>query len=180
MWRMLAVLTACVGGLVACGPGERVEPIDLRGCPSGKDIVRATDVIGQPPPKGYDVVAGNRKRLKQIADQFKSTIGDSWRGYDAKVLVRHRKVNGAAVIVLNSDDKTTGNDELVRGADRGAKETGQTAARIDIAGQEGRMVQAPDGAYIAMAPTGRCAVVLLIADTAALVRDAASVIPAGR
>jgi hypothetical protein len=94
------------------------------------------------------------------------------------VLVRHKKVNGAAVMVLNSSDKTSGSDDLIRGAEKGAEQAGQTAVPIDIAGQEGRMVQTPDGAYIAMAPTARCAVVLLLADTDALVRDAASVIPA--
>jgi hypothetical protein len=174
---MLTVLAAaCLGGL-GCGAADRVEPLDLRGCPSGNDIVTAKDVIGTP-PEGYEVVRGDKRRLKQIADQFKATIGDSWRGYDARVLVRRKRLDGTAVMVINSDDKTTGNSELIKGAERGAEETGQTAERLDIAGQEGRMVRAPDGAYLAMAPAARCAVVILIADTAPRVRDAAARIPA--
>ena len=110
MWRRLAVVVGASLGGLGCGAADRVEPLDLRGCPSGKDIVRATEVIGTPPP-GYEIVPGDKKRLKQIADQFKATIGSSWRGYDARVLVRRKRLNGAAVIVINSDDKTTGNDE---------------------------------------------------------------------
>jgi hypothetical protein len=178
MRRLLVLVTALWVGGLGCGPGGRVEPLDLRACPSGKDIVRATDVIGHPPPKGYQVDPGYKKRLKAIAEQFKPSIGESWRGYDAKVLVRKGRVNGAAVIVINSDDKTTDGNPLIRGAEKGAEEAGVTAEKIVIAGREGRMVQAPDGAYIAIAPTAQCAVVLLIADTAQLVRDAASAIPA--
>jgi hypothetical protein len=174
---MLMVPAAASLGGLGCGAADRVEPLDLRGCPSGQDIVKANDVIG-PPPAGYEVVRGDKQRLKQIADQFKATVGDSWRGYDARVLVRRKRLNGTAVIVLNSDDRTTGNDELIKGAERGAEQAGQTAERLDIAGQEGRMVRAPDGAYIAMAPAARCAVVVLIADTAPRVRDAAATIPA--
>jgi hypothetical protein len=172
---MLMVLAAALGG-PGCGAADRVEPLDLRGCPSGKDIVTAKDVIG-PPPDGYEVVPGDKRRLKQIADQFKATLGNSWRGYDARVLVRRKRLNGTAVMVINGDDKTSGNDELIKGAERGAEESGQTAERLDIAGQEGRMVRAPDGAYIAMAPNARCAVVILIADTAPRLRDAAAKIP---
>lgn len=176
MWRMAAVVVAASLVALGCGPGSRVEPLDVRGCPSGKDIVRAADVIGRPPPEGYDMVPGDRKRLKQIADQFKERIGESWRGYDARVLVRHKRLNGTAVFVFNSDDET-GSDDLIRGAEQGARESGQKAERVDIAGKEGRMVRASDGGYIAMAPTARCAVVVLIADTAPRVRDTAAVLP---
>jgi hypothetical protein len=172
---LTVVAAACLGGL-GCGAADRVEPLDLRGCPSGNDIVTAEDIIGTTPP-GYEVVRGDKRRLKQIADQFKATIGDSWRGYDARVLVRRERLNGTAVLVINSDDRTTGNSELIKGAERGAEQTGQTAERLDIAGQEGRMVHTPDGGYIAMAPAARCAVVILIADTAPRVRDAAAKIP---
>jgi hypothetical protein len=176
MWRLLTVLaTASVGGF-GCGAADRVKPIDFRGCPSGKDVVTAKDVIGSP-PQGYEVVGGDKRRLRQIANQFKATLGDSWRGYDARVLVRRKRITGAAVFVINRDDRTSGNDELIKGAERGARESGQTAESLDIAGQEGRMVRAPDGAYIAMAPTDRCAVVVVIADTAPLVRDAAAKLP---
>jgi hypothetical protein len=170
---MVAVAALSLYGL-GCG---QVEPLDVRGCPSGGDIVHATDVIGRPPPKGYEIDPGDKRALKAVADQFKAGLGKSWRGYDARVLLHHNEVNGTAVMVINSDDKTGGTD-LIQGAEAGAKEAGQTAEKVTIAGQEGRMVQTSDGAYIAMAPTGRCAVVMLIADRAELVRGTAEAIPA--
>jgi hypothetical protein len=175
MRRLLGVLVAASLCGLGCG---HVEPLDVRSCPSGKDVVHATDVIGQPPPKGYDIDPGDKQALKAVAEQFKARIGDSWRGYDGRVLVRHNEANGTAVLVINSSEKTGGSSALIEGAESGAKEAGQTAERLTIAGNEGRMVQSSDGAYIAMAPTGRCAVVMLIADRAELVRNTADVIPA--
>jgi hypothetical protein len=173
---MLAVVVVASLCGLGCG-APRTAPL-VSDCPSGKDIVRATDVIGKPPPEGYVIDPGDKQRLKQIADQFKSTLGDSWRGYDARVLVRPNKANGTAVMVINSDDDTTDGGELIHGAEEGAQQAGQQAEPLTIGGKEGRMLQAGDGAYIAMAPTGKCAVVLLLADRAELVRDAAHVIPA--
>jgi hypothetical protein len=171
--------TLVVVGLSMCGLGcGQVQPLDVRGCPSGKDVVHATDVIGQPPPEGYDIDPGDKRALKAVADQFKTELGDTWRGYDARVLVRHEQVNGTAVMVLNSSEKIGDGGELIRGAENGAKEAGQTAERVTIAGHEGRMVPTSDGAYIAMAPSGRCAVVMLIADRPELVRDTADALPA--
>ena len=135
-------------------------------------------MIGKPPPNGYVTDPGRKQVLKGIAEQFKPTLGKSWRGYDAKVLVRKGKRNGAAVIVINSDDKTVSRGEdLARGFEKGAEQRGVTAEKIVIAGREGRMVPTADGGYIAMASAGQCAVVLLVADEAPLLRDAASVIP---
>src|SRR4051812_33956129 len=176
MWRLLAVVVAA--SLLGLGCGAPKPSSFVAKCPSGKDIVHATDVIGRPPPKGYVVDPGDKQRLGQIAAQFKSTLGDSWRGYDARVLVRPQRANGTAVLVINSDDDTSDGSELIRGAEEGARKAGQQAEPVTIAGQEGRMLQASDGAYIAMAPTGKCAVVLLLADRAELVRDAAHAIPA--
>jgi hypothetical protein len=170
-----AALTMCG----CAGAGGRVEPLDVRGCPSGDDLVQATDVIGKPPPKGYVVDPGRKKLLKQIAEQFKPGMGDSWVGYDAKVLVRKGRLDGAAVIVINSDDKTISReDDLARGFEEGAEKQGVTVEKIEIAGHEGRMVPTTDGGFLAMAPAGLCAVVVLVADTAPRVREAASVIPA--
>jgi len=168
-----------VAALSMCGLGcGQVQPLDVRGCPSGDDVVHATDVIGQPPPKGYDIDPGDKQALKRVAEQFKAGGGKSWRGYDARVLVRHKATSGTAVVVINTDDKIGDGGELIRGAEKGAEQTGQTAEKMSIAGKEARMVPTSDGAYIAMAPTGRCAVVMLIADRAELVRDTATAIPA--
>src|SRR3954447_5310329 len=166
MVRMLAV--AVVAGLCGLGCGASPAAQRTAECPSGDDIVHATDVIGKPPPKGYLIDPGDKQRLAQIADQFKARLRDSWRGYDARVLVRPHKANGTAVMVINSDDDTSDGSELIRGAEDGAKQAGQKAEPVTIAGKEGRMLQTSDGAYIAMAPTGQCAVVLLLADQAEL------------
>lgn len=175
---MVAVAAVSVCGLGCSGPGGRVEPLDVRGCPSGDDVVHATDVIGTPPPNGYVIDPGRKQVLKGIAEQFKPTLGNSWRGYDAKVLVRKGRRNGAAVIVINSDDKTISRGEdLARGFEKGAEQRGVSAEKIVIGGREGRMVPTADGGYIAMASAGQCAVVLLVGDEAPLLRDAASVIP---
>jgi hypothetical protein len=172
-----AALSMC--GLGCAGPGGRVEPLDVRSCPSGKDLVTAADVIGKPPPKGYVVDPGRKKVLRAVAEQFKPGMGDSWRGYDAKVLVRKGRVDGAAVIVINSDDKTISReDDLARGFETGAEKRGVEVEKLVIGGHEGRMVPTTDGAYLAMAPAGVCAVVVLVADTAPLLREAASAIPA--
>lgn len=175
---MVAVAAVSVCGLGCSGPGGRVEPLDVRGCPSGDDVVHANDVIGTPPPNGYVIDPGRKQVLKGIAEQFKPTLGNSWRGYDAKVLVRKGRRNGAAVIVINSDDKTISRGEdLARGFEKGAEQRGVSAEKIVIGGREGRMVPTADGGYIAMASAGQCAVVLLVGDEAPLLRDAASVIP---
>ena len=179
MTRAMVVVAAVSLCALGCnGPGGRVEPLDVRGCPSGGDVVHATDVIGKPPPSGYVVDPGRKQVLKGVSEQFKPTLGDSWRGYDAKVLVRKGERSGAAVIVINSDDETVSRDEdLARGFEKGAEQRGVAAEKIVIGGREGRMVPTADGGYIAMAPAGRCAVVLLVGDEAPLLRDAASVIP---
>jgi|1185.fasta_scaffold358054_2 hypothetical protein len=175
---MVAAAAVSMCGLGCSGPGGRVEPLDVRGCPSGDDVVHATDVIGTPPPSGYVIDPGRKQVLEGIAEQFKPTLGDSWRGYDAKVLVRKGRRNGAAVIVINSDDKTVSRGaDLARGFEKGAEQRGVSAEKIVIGGREGRMVPTADGGYIAMAPAGQCAVVLLVGDEAPLLRDAASVIP---
>jgi hypothetical protein len=180
MWRSIAILVAAALCGAGCGsPTRGIAPSKPAACPDGVGPLEARDLIGRPPPAGYEVVPGDRKALKEFAMQFRPSLGDAWRGYDAAVLVRRDKMNGAAVVVLNAGERTGGNEELIRGMEAGARERGADTEPIQIAGQEGRMVRAPDGAYLAMAPTGECAAVVVVADRATLVRDAASVIPEG-
>jgi hypothetical protein len=174
---MVAAAALAMCGL-GCGSPVK-DAASGGGCPSGTKALTAAELIGKPPPKGYVIDPGRKKALKLVAEQFKPKMGDSWRGYDAKVLVRRGELNGAAVIVINSDDKTNSRGgDLSRSFEAGAKQRGVETEKIVIGGQEGRMVPTIDGAFLAMAPAGECAVAVLVADQAALVRDAASVIPA--
>jgi hypothetical protein len=64
-----------------------------------------------------------------------------------------------------------------KGIEAGARDRGQKTEPVRIAGREGRIVRAVDGAYIAMAPARKCAIVMLVGDTRPLVTDAARAIP---
>jgi hypothetical protein len=176
-----AIAIVLVGALCAAGCGSPARNIARskgpKQCPEGTKPVKAVDVIGKPPPPGYVIDPGDRQALENFATQFKAPLGKGWRGYDAKVLLRRGKVNGAAVVVLNSSEQTKDSPALVRGIEAGAKERNQEVFQLEIGGQDGRMVQAPDGAYIAMAPTGVCAALVLVADRESLVRDAAAALP---
>jgi hypothetical protein len=174
----LLLLIAAVW-IAGCGSVRDIaaRPTATPGCPQGEPFVRAVDVIGRPVPEGYVIDPGDKTALRRFATQFRDRIGDEWRGYDAKVLLPEGKLNGTAVVVLNAKAQTGGSDELVAGIERGARERGQSAEPIQIAGREGRLVQALDGAYIAMAPARKCAIVMLVADKRPLVTNAARVIP---
>jgi hypothetical protein len=178
--RTIAMLVA--GALCAAGCGSPARDIARKKgpppCPEGTDFVQATDVIGQPPPNGYVVDPGDPKALEDFAMQFRTPLGKSWRGYDAKVLLKGNKVNGAAIVVINSGERTKDSPALVKGIEAGARERGQAVEQLTIAGQDGRMVKAIDGSYIAMAPTDLCAALIVVADRESLVRDAAAVLPA--
>ena len=119
----------------------------------------ARDVIGTP-PKGYEVVRGDRKAIKDFAEQFKPAFGDNWRGYDAKVVVKRKAVDGTAVIVLDTTGGAGDADEFMRGVQEGMEESKQ-GEQLEIAGQQGRMVKALDGSFIGMAALGNCGVLVL-------------------
>jgi hypothetical protein len=168
-----ALLAGCGGGGAAETATERVD----RSCPEGTELVTARDVIGPTPP-GYQVVRGDRKAIDSFVGQLRQQMGDIWRGYDARVLVRSNAQNGAAVIVVNAHERRV--DEVVAGAKDAP--VGRDLARgpIEIAGEEGWMQEAVDGAFIAMAPAGDCALLLLVSDTEARLRDAAARLPSRR
>jgi hypothetical protein len=179
MWRcsVAIVLAVAVSG-IGCGARDAVsaKPTPVPRCSEGTPFVKARDIVGKPAPSGFELARGDPTVLGPFANQFKTRIGEAWRGYDARVLVHKGEVNGAAVVVINAKDQTGGNS-LVAGIERGADERGVDAEEISIAGREGRIVRAVDGAYIASAPARQCAIVFLVADNKQLVTEAASVIP---
>lgn len=153
------------------GAGSASTPTD--DCPTGTRVVKARDVIGDT-PDGFQVAAGDRRVLDALVAPLRSALGDRWRGYDARVLVRSGAENGAVVIVINSTERTGGLDEIVGGAEEAARERGTEVQRVDIGGHRAPLIRAADGGYLASAPAGPCAVTMLVADTEALLRDAAA------
>jgi hypothetical protein len=182
MLRTAASLAAVSLLVAACG-GDGGDPVSSAkpkadACPEGTAPVRATDVIAEPPP-GYEVFEIDRKVFNGFVQPFKTAIGDGWRGYDAKILApRRNSALGAAVMVINTTEAGS-SDEVIAGAEEGAEERNQAIESITIGGQEGRIVQAPDGAYIAARATGDCSVLLLIADTESRIRRVTSAIRSG-
>jgi hypothetical protein len=180
MLRTAACLAVVSLLLAACGGGDPVSSAKPKAeaCPEGTAPVRAADVIAEPPP-GYDVFDIDRKVFDKFARQFKTAMGDGWRGYDAKILApRRNSALGAAVMVINTNE-TGSSDEVIAGAEEGAEDRNQAIESITIGGQEGRIVQARDGAYIAARATGNCSVLLLIADTESRIRRVTSAIRSG-
>jgi hypothetical protein len=171
---LLAVALAGIG----CGARDAVvkKPTPVPPCPEGTAFVKAGDIVGKPVPEGFELLQADPAVMKPFANQFKARIGKAWRGYDARVLVHEGKVVGAAVVVINAKDQTGGNS-LIAGVDSAASDRDVETEKLSIAGREGRLVQAIDGAYIATAPARECAVVMLVADKKQLITEAASVIP---
>jgi hypothetical protein len=178
MWRPIAIVVMVAASGIGCGVGDaaRSGPAPTPKCPEGTPFVTAADIVGKPVPAGFELLRSDPAVMDPFANQFKSTIGDAWRGYDARVLVHEGKVVGAAVVVINAKDQTGGND-LIAGLERAASDRDVETEELTIAGREGRLIQAVDGAYLATAPARKCAIVFLVADKKPLVTEAASVIP---
>ena len=174
MRRLLVVLI--VLGLSACGDDEQQgsESSD-RACPEGTPSLLARDVIGTT-PDGYKVVKGDPAAIGQVADGVKQTMGQALRDYDARVLARRRALNGTAVIVFNANEKIPPPDELLRQQEAAEEKADVGADTISVGGADGRLYQAPDGGWVAVAPAGACAMVLLVSDREELIRDAATLV----
>jgi len=169
----LIVIALAVPGL-ACGgdePDRAADPTPGGPCPAGTELVRARDVIG-PTPTGYKVVPGDREALAGIADQLKAGFGERWRDYDARVVARRNAVNGAAVLVINLTEQTDP-DDFLEGVMAAEDDNDRRGEDIRVGDHDGRLMQAADGGHIAIAPAGTCSMVMLIADTEPLIRDAA-------
>jgi hypothetical protein len=176
MWRFAVIAVVLLAG---CGGGaaDNANRTADRSCPEGTEPVTARDVIG-PTPRGYQVTKGDPKAIDSFVGQIRRQMGEIWRGYDARVLVPAREQNGAAVIVVNAHER--GVEEVVDGAKASAAPDDLKRGPIELAGREGWMQEAVDGAFIALAPAGDCALLVLVSDTEARLRDAAAKLPARR
>ena len=174
MRRLLVVLI--VLGLSACGDDEqqRSESSE-RACPEGTPSLQARDVIG-PTPKGYEVVEGDPAALGRVADQMKETMGPAFRDWDGRVLVRRGAANGTAVLVFNAKEHIPPPDELLRQQEKAEQDAGLPAEPIAVGSTDGRLHQAADGGYLAVAPAGTCAMLMLVADRERFVRDTAEIV----
>jgi hypothetical protein len=171
MPRLLAILAVISVGLSACGGEEQSAETD-RACPEGTPSLKARDVIGTT-PKGYDVVRGDPVALGRVADEMKETMGPAFRDWDARVLARRRAMTGTAVMVFNANERIPPPDELLRQQQEAEAKAGLPAEEITVGGTAGRLDRGTDGSWVAVAPAGTCAMVLLASDRERLIRDAA-------
>ena len=160
--------------LSACGEEEQRAESD-RSCPEGTPSLKARDVIGTT-PKGYQVVEGDPVALERVAKQIKQTMGRAYVDHDARVLARRRALNGTAVMVFNANERIPPPEELLRQQEAAEEKAGVPAESISVGRAQGRLHMAPDGSYLAVAQAGTCAMVLLVSDREALIRDAATLV----
>src|SRR4051794_24346120 len=141
-------------------------------CPPQIKPVTAQDLVSNPAP-GYSLVPSDATSTKTIVTLLKAVLRDSRRGHDEKVLARDRASSGTLLLVVNSTEKTGGNNDIVSGILEGTKASGDKTEEITVRGQTTRLVRTGDGAYTTVAPAGDCAVVMLISDSEKELRRAA-------
>jgi hypothetical protein len=176
MRRLLVILTVLSFGVSACGDDDQQSSGSSdRACPEGTPSLQASDVIG-PAPKGYEVLEGDPAALGRVADQMKQTMGPAFRDWDGRVLVRRGAAMGTAVMVFNAKERIPPPDELLRQQEEAEEKAGLPAEPIAVGSTDGRLHQAVDGGYLAVAPAGECAMMMLVADREKWVRDTAEIV----
>jgi hypothetical protein len=132
-------------------------------------------------PPGFAVLAldnGSRRRVASFFAPLRRSLGDSWRGFDARLLVHRGTRTGAIVTVMDASKMSGGAVDVLAGAQAGARSWGNRLEKIEVAGAEGRLTTWPDGGTTAVALTDRCALVLILGDAAMPVRRVARALPA--
>jgi hypothetical protein len=114
------------------------------------------------------------KEVEAFVGRIERGAGEGFRSYDAAALIDRSKMDGTAVVVLNTDEGRP--EDVVTGALEAEREEGVEGEPIVIDGRDGRLQRATDGSFIATAPAGKCAMVILIGLEKPLVREAAAVI----
>lgn len=173
MRRLLVLLIVLSTGASACGDDKQQQ--SERACPEGTPSLQARDVIGTT-PKGYEVAEGDPAALGRVADQMRQTMGPAFRDWDGRVLVRRGAAIGTAVLVFNAKERIPSPDELLRQQEEAEEKAGFPAEPIAVGNTDGRLHQAPDGGYLAVAPAGECAMLMLAADREKWVRDTAAIV----
>ena len=140
-------------------------------CPDGTKPVTAKELVPDPAP-GYSLAPSDPAAIKPIVTQFKTALGDRWRGHDAKVLARDGASNGTLLLVVNSSEKTGGNDDIVSGMLKSANARGYKTEPITVRGQETRLSETADDSYVTVAAAGECAAVMVLATSEKELRGA--------
>jgi hypothetical protein len=176
---LLIALALCAAG---CGGAADVRDAAKSGtppaCPEGTPALKAREVIG-PVPSDYEVVApGRPKVIEDIVADLRKDMGAAYRSHDARVIVPRGKIDGTAVIVINTNEGRP--EDVVVGAKSAEGRDGVSGERLDVDGREGRLQHTTDEStgFIAMAPTGRCSILFLLSDQKPRLEQAAALIGA--
>ena len=140
-------------------------------CPDGTKRVTAAELVPDPAP-GYALAPSDPAATKSIVTPLTTALGDRWRGHDEKVLARDGASSGTLLLVVNSTEKTGGNDDIVAGMLASANESGHKSEPITVRGQETQLVRTADDSYLTVGVAGECAVVMLISASEKEARDA--------
>ncbi len=92
------------------------------------------------------------------------------------MLARRGAAMGTAVLVFNAKERIPPPEELLSEQEAAEEKAGLPAEHDPVGSADGRLHQAPDGGYLAVAPAGACAMMLLVADREKFVRDTASLV----
>jgi hypothetical protein len=163
--------------LCGCGTGDdaaRSTAAEPPKCPEGAPLLKPRDVVG-PDPRGYRLTPVRAdEQTEAFVERIERAAGGEFRSYDSAALIDRAKKDGVAVLVLNTDEGRS--EDALAGALEAERADGVEGEPITIDGREGRMQQATDGSFLAIAPAGECAMVMLIGLKKPLVREAAAVI----
>jgi len=180
----LASLTSAVIAFGGCGDGEGKKAADKPSpsstaeagatpagpCPDGTKLVTADELVADPAP-GYSLAPSDPAATKTIVTRLKTALGDGWRGHDAKVLARDGASRGTLLLVINTTEKTGGNDDIAAGMLDRANESGYKTEPITVGGQETRLVRNADS-YATVGVAGECAAVMVVSTSEKAVHNA--------
>jgi len=167
-----SLLIVLAVALTGCGGAPKRAAESDRACPEGTPLVTARDVIGNT-PKGYVVDRGDQAAIAEVARPITESIGATFRDYDARVLARRGAASGTVVLVVNADERAPSSEDLIRSQTANEEKLGVSGESILVGGVDGRLSRAADGSYLAMAPAGGCAIVMLFDQRKERLREAA-------
>jgi hypothetical protein len=170
----VTTLALCALG---CGASpERIVKPQTPECPEGTPPLTAREVIG-PVPRGFEALPPERpKPIERFVTGLRQEMGAAYRNHDSRVIYRRGALEGTVVVVVNTHEGRP--EDVVVGAKDAERDDGIQGERLDIDGREGRLQHATDGSFVALAPTGRCSIVVLIALQKRKLQDAAALIGA--
>ena len=124
-------------------------------------------------PDGYQVAKGDPAAIGRVADGVKQTMGP--RSATTTPACSPAAAPRTAPRSSSSTPRSASRRPTSCCAQQESAEekAGVGADTISVGSADGRLYQAPDGGWVAVAPAGACAMVLLVSDREELIRDAA-------